>query len=123
MRHGDSLLEADVGLSPEEARSLMGEPVIVELDYDELLCCRVLAPGDSHPSGIRAEPACDAIRVVGTVHMQMDVGEGIRIYDVYVQEGPEFISITSEALGDISLQIGSTVELTFLGLRFYPTNY
>ena len=48
----------------------------------------------------------------------IDVGEGKSVIDIYIQNGPEFLSVTSEELENKVPILGSGLEMTVENLCF-----
>ena len=78
---------------------------------------RVLAERGPDGHGLFADPR--GIRIVGDVHNKIEA-DGIRLFDLYVSRGPEFVAFDSEDVGELRLQ--DTVEIVVSGLTLYPSS-
>ena len=98
----------------------IGKSFEAELGYDEILAWRALDDFDDTNSGIwQAE---DGIHLLGRVHSMLDYGDGKRIVDVYIQNGPEFFTIDPEGMENSTLESNDGLEVTVRSLHIYPTD-
>ena len=124
-RFAAKLMATIVG-DPARIRAAAGETLQVELDYAEVVSSRVLAQDLPDEHGLFALPSGDVallsgdVRVVGLVHHVVEVSEGVRLVDVYLRTGPEYVTFESSALG-CTPTVGDGIEVVVRGLRFFPS--
>lgn len=117
--HGGHELMATIVGDPARIRAAVGEALLVELDYAEVVSSRVLAQDLPDEHGLFPLPSGD-VRVVGLVHNVVEVSEGVRLVDVYLRSGPEYVTFESSSLG-CSPTVGCGLEAVVRGLRFFPS--
>jgi hypothetical protein len=121
--HSDAELVALVSGSEELLNKHLGSECLVELDYDKVIAWKEVPDFQDETSGIQgssSQPNAATLR--GRVHNVMDIGDQTAIIDIYIQSGPEFLSVESGELGNQTPAIGAGVEITVENLCFYPTN-
>lgn len=119
VEHGGHELVATIVGDPARIRAAVGEALLVELDYAEVVSSRVLAQDLPDEHGLFPLPSGD-VRVVGLVHHVVEVSEGVSLVDLYLRTGPEYVTFESSALG-CSPTIGDGLEVVVGGLRFFPS--
>ncbi len=119
VEHGGHELVAMIVGDPARIRAAVGEALLVELDYAEVVSSRVLAQDLPDEHGLFPLPSGD-VRVVGLVHHVVEVSEGVSLFDLYLRTGPEYVTFESSALG-CSPTIGDGLEVVVGGLRFFPS--
>jgi hypothetical protein len=123
VRHNDQEFAAFVSGSEESLQPQIGRECIVELDFERVIEWKAILGFLDEMSGIQScVSRSNAVKVCGRVHNVIDVGEGKSVIDIYIQNGPEFLSITSEELENQVPALGSALEITVENLCFYPTN-
>jgi len=119
--HKKRLLHVFVDVSAGEVET--GQEYFVEMAYDNVLEWRFIPSFQHVDSGIFGSLETDhPIRIVGCVHSLVQVGENNTIVDLYIQNGPEFLAITTQELGGVIPVIGQGMEVVVEGLCFYPTH-
>jgi hypothetical protein len=96
----------------------VGKSFDVEIDYDQVLEWNVIDDFSDDRSGIWQEQ--DGIHLAGRIHNVLDYGDGKTIVDVYLQNGPEFFTVTSEAMEDIDFDANTGLEIVVQSLHLYP---
>jgi hypothetical protein len=119
VRHEEQTLEVEVIGSSEQIASKLGALVNFEFDFAEVKAWKVLGADVREEHGLFAAGP-ELVRVVGVVHNIIDAGEGRTIVDIYVQAGPEFLSVDSKQLSGAALAVGSPTELVLSGVRCFP---
>jgi hypothetical protein len=120
--HAGEKLTVVVATDIARAIDSVGKSLTVELGFEQVLGWRVLpevAPVDHGLFDVLGEPG--AVRVVGTVHNILALGNGALLFDVYVQAGPEFLTFQSSDLPGQPPALRDSIEATIRGLCFYPT--
>jgi hypothetical protein len=115
---GHAILAMVVG-DPSRLLVALGATLVVELDFANVISCRVLAQDVPESHGLFPLASGD-VRVVGVVHNIIDTPEGYPLIDVYLQAGPEFVLFASSSLA-CTPALGSGLEVVVRGLRFFPT--
>jgi hypothetical protein len=124
VRHGRFLFSALVNGKQSELQRLLGHECLVELGFEKVASWRIFAGFKDEDSCIKAsEEVPGGICVMGNVHSVMPISSGAALVDVYLQTGPEFLAIESTELGGTVPSVGMGLEVTLLGLCFYPTNF
>lgn len=101
----------------------IGQQCIVEMGYEKVVEWKVIPDFLDRMSSIQSSGRqYNAITISGRVHNIMDIGDDQSIIDIYIQSGPEFLSVTSGELGNQIPALGSALEITVENLCFYPTN-
>lgn len=123
VRHNDQEFAAFVSGSEETLQLEIGRECIVEINFERVIEWRVIPGFLDEKSGIRScALRSNALKICGRVHNVLDVGEGKSVVDIYIQNGPEFLAVTSEELENQVPTLGSALEITVENLCFYPTN-
>ena len=117
--HGEVALRVELIGEESRLRAAVGETLQVEFHFDSVTRWRTLADEPAN-HGLSAESDGD-IRVVGAVHNVMVLDEGVSLFDVYLQNGPEFLTFDSADLPGAPPKQGEGVEIIVRGLRVYPT--
>lgn len=99
---------------------IVGKSVQAEIDYDEVVEWKELEDFNDDQSGIWQEQ--DEIHLVGRIHNVLDYGDGKTIVDVYMQKGPEYFTVTSDAMEDLSFDVSSGLEIVVKNLYLHPTS-
>jgi hypothetical protein len=124
VRHGRFLFNALVNGKQSELQQLLGHECLVELGFEKIASWRIVAGFKDEDSCIKAsEEVPGGICVMGNVHSVMPISSGAALVDVYLQTGPEFLAIESTELGGTVPSVGMGLEVTVLGLCFYPTHF
>lgn len=124
VRHGRFLFSALVNGKQSELQRLLGHECLVELGFEKVASWRIVAGFKDEDSCIKAsEEVPGGICVLGKVHCVLPTGSGQNLVDVYLQTGPEVMAIESAELDSAVPLVGMWLEVTVLGLCFYPTNF
>lgn len=91
-----------------------------EIDYDEVVEWKVIDDFSDDRSAIWQEQ--DGVHLAGRIHNVLDYGDGKTVVDVYMQQGPEFFSVTSEAMDELSLDASTGLEIVVKTLYLQPTS-
>lgn len=123
VRHEHHVFEALIYGKKASLAELVNVECLVEMAFDEVTGWVELEDFDDENSCIKAsESKSGGVTVRGRVHSAIEVRPGIQIIDLYLRNGPEFLSISSEELGGFTPSIGAALEVNVNGLRFYPSN-
>ncbi len=120
VRHEHHVFEALIHGKRASLAELVNVECLVEMAFNEVTAWVELEEFDDESSCIKAsESKCGGITVRGRVHSAIEVSPGAQIIDLYLRNGPEFLSISSEELGGFIPSIGAALEVNVNGLRFY----
>jgi hypothetical protein len=103
----------------DRLESLLYSHVTAEYELSEVLSVEVNLPKNDRVSGIFALPDAQ-IAFDGTVHNETEVDENSSLFDLYIQNGPDFFSIDSSHLQE-KPSIGTRIRIIGKGLHVYPT--
>ncbi len=118
--HGDQRLDAEVVGERARLEGEIGRTLIVELGFTAVQSWRVLAAEPAVTHGLFPAES-GGVRVVGVAHNIIDVTPHVFIVDVYLQSGPEFLTLEADDLSGQRPDLGAALEIIVTGLAFYPT--
>lgn len=104
--------------SPKAEDIVIGKSLEAKLDYDEILGWKAIGDFEDASSGIWQDE--DGIHLLGRIHSLLDYGDGKTIIDVYMQNGPEFFTASSENIDPAELESNGGLEITVGSLYLYP---
>ena len=108
---------------PAECVGDMTAHCVVELDYQALVRYRILSEFLDDHSGIFATNRPDVVSVRGRIHNKVPADDSnTMIYDIYIQNGADFITIDSQELAEENLSIGTGIEIDVKNIEFYFVN-
>lgn len=115
--------ESIVAIIPEPLTRLasLNEQFVAELDYSRVVKHEAGLAKDDSISGIFATDDSAVVIVDGSISSLLEISREHVLIDIYIQNGPEFISINSEDLGGVVPEVGSRIRLWLQGLKIYPT--
>jgi hypothetical protein len=117
VKHGTH--QMSVTIAGQSAGDIMaGESFPAEIGYDQILDWKVIDDFEDARSGIWQGQ--DGIHLLGRVHNILDYGDGKIIMDVYIQNGPEFFTLSSEAIADAAFESNDGLEIIVGNLYIYP---
>lgn len=104
-------------------KSLIGEEIVAEMDYDRITSWAELSPFDDEASVITSvQDTPNAIIIRGRVNNVLVLDDGNHLVDVYLRNGPEFVAVISSDINNHVPGVGIGLEIVVEGLCFYPTN-
>jgi len=120
VNHCGQVFEANIVGEVEKITCAIGQKVAVEIDYEHLSGWRKIDNYTDELSCICKAPDIPNIVIRGRVYNQIILDDEKFIFDIYLQQGPEFVAVDSRELGDTVPGIGDGVELQISGINFYP---
>ena len=60
------------------------------------------------------------IAVDGSIHNEIQIDDGLTLFDIYIQNGADFLAVTSDEVGQ-KLAVNSRIRIVGKGLHVYPT--
>jgi hypothetical protein len=122
LEHADQKIRAFVFTTKDQISGL-SPSFTAELDYDEVLRHELFEKADDDASGIFPTGDPSVLKLDGTVHNHMPLEGGDTILDVYIQNGPEFLAVTSADLGGEVPAVGARLQVWVKGLGIFPVFY
>lgn len=124
LKHGEYEFTALVDGKKASLAGLLGQDCCTEMCYEHLISWQLLAGFEDTDSCIKASARpSGGITIRGRVHSVTVVdAQGTQIFDLYIQNGPEFLAVSSQELEGQLPEVGAGLEVTVEGLCFYPTN-
>ncbi len=119
VRHNGHKLEVILVGPYDSLLPLIGTDVLVEYELEEITSADIDLPVDDRASGIFPEHG-DQFIIDGTVHNETIIDELVSLIDVYIQNGADFLAVTSEDL-PAKPRTGTRIRVTGKGLHVYPT--
>jgi len=95
------------------------EEIQIEIEFEKVLEAEAIPEFMDSKSGIKQSEGEPAHIIEGRVHSTLMAESDI--YDIYIQNGPEFLCVTSDEWA-LKPNIGDGVRVKISGLCFYPTN-
>lgn len=89
---------------------VVGASFQAEISYDDISGWKIVDDFNDTQSGIWQEP--DGVHLLGRIHSVLDYGDGKRFIDVYLQNGPEFFTLSSETIDHTAMEGNSGLEIT-----------
>ncbi len=124
VRHELSEFVALVYGTRESLRLHLRKECLVEMTFERVIAWHEIQDFDDESSCIKATPQrSDAITIQRRVHSVIAVDADSSIVDLYLRTGPEFLTIDVKELGGFVPQVGTGLEVTVVGLCFYPTSF
>ena len=117
--HNDNLLHAFL-VDDTDVETYLNTEVSFEMDYKGIIDWLMIEDFDEWESGLFERNG--NIVVKGKAHNLLDV-ERDTIIDIYIMNGPEFISILSSEINSIIPKIDQGIEVEINGLCIYPVHY
>ncbi|MDO9354534.1 MAG: hypothetical protein Q7T55_12615 [Solirubrobacteraceae bacterium] len=122
VRHDVHEFTALINGSKADLADLIGKECIVEMLFETVASWKELHEFQDDQSCIMASAATPgATTLQGRVHNISELGENSHIIDLYLQNGPEFLALSSAELNGAVPALRSALEVTVHGLCFYPT--
>lgn len=122
IRYRDNELVAFVRGSLDEVRSMVGKRCVVELDFARVTQWELI-PGfrDDESEIVGIDAGSSSVRIRGRACGKIDVGDGTQLVDIYVQAGPDFVTVDRSQVDTARVSVGDGLEVQVEGLCFYPT--
>jgi hypothetical protein len=96
----------------------VGTSFEAEIGFDRIVGWKALDDFEDAKSGIWQDQ--DGTHLAGRIHNILDYGDGKTILDVYIRNGPEFFTLSLDALDDADLEGNDGLEITVGSLYIYP---
>lgn len=119
VRHNSHKLEVVLVGPYERLVTLIGKDVSAEYELAEFISADINLPADDRASGIFPAQG-NQVLIDGTVHNKILIDDAVSLIDVYLQNGADFLAVTSEDL-TAKPRAGTRIRITGKGLHVYPT--
>ena len=117
--HQGHMLDAVLFGDYDRLDELRNVDATAEYELNEIVATEVNLPKANELSGIY--PKADDLTVVdGLVHSEIVIDDVVSVFDVYIQNGPDFISISTEDLSERP-KMDTRIRIIGRGLHAYPT--
>ncbi len=117
--HRESRMNAVIVGPIERLKDLIGCELSVEYELTTIDSVDIDLPENDEVSGIYAiEP--DRVIIDGRVHMITEIDENFAFVDVYIQNGADFLSITTDDVPRLP-KLDSRIRIKGHGLIVFPT--
>ena len=117
--HRESQMNALIVGPIERLKNLIGCEVTAEYELTTIDSVDIDLPENDEVSGIYAiEP--DRVIIDGRVHMITEIDENFAFVDVYIQNGADFLSITTDDVPRLP-KLDSRIRIKGHGLMVFPT--
>jgi len=103
----------------EKLRSIRHASVTAEYELNEIISVETDLAKDDSISGFFSLTD-NQIAVDGSVHNEIKVDDLVSVFDIYIQNGADFLSLTTEQLG-CNPRVGSRIRIVGAELLVYPT--
>ena len=103
----------------EKLQALLNTDTTAEYELDEIISVTVNLPKEDIVSGIYAL-ADGQVAIDGSVHNEIRIDDTASLFDVYIQNGADFLTVSTEDLKERP-EIGTRIRIIGKGLCIYPT--
>ena len=122
VRHCNYIFNAYVVDNRQDFSGIIGQDVVVEIDYEKLNSWRRVKNYQDDTSCICKGETDSNLIVRGRIHNLITTDNDTAIIDIYLRNGPEFIVVESNELNGEILDIGEGIEIEVSGLHFFPVH-
>ena len=117
--HNGNTLEAVVVGEFERVKRLSRTDVIAEFELNEIQSAECGLERDDCLSGIFPLEG-GRILIDGSIHNEIEIGDSIYLFDIYIQNGADCLAVTTDEIGERP-SVGSRIRIVGKGLRVFPT--
>jgi hypothetical protein len=103
----------------DRLKSLVHTNATAEYELNEIISVDSGLEKNDTVSGIFPLPN-DQIAIDGSIHNETKIDDHFSLLDIYIQNGADFLAVTSEDLGH-KPPVGSRIRIVGKGLHVYPT--
>lgn len=119
VRHNGHVCEAILVGPYDRLLTLLQTETTAEYELNEIISAEMDLPKNDRVSGIFPGQNGQLI-VDGTVHYEMVIDQNVSWFDIYIQNGADFLNVSSEDLGE-KPKLDTRIRITGKGLHVYPT--
>lgn len=121
--HGSSKIHAYVNGQKKDLVDIVGSTIIVEMDYEKIISWNEVQCFNEEMSGIFPDSSIpNSVLIRGQVHNVIDIGNNEQLIDIYLFNGPEFLSVSSKEINSRVPKVGVGIEVLVENLCFYIGN-
>lgn len=117
--HNGHTLDAVLVGPFDRLQHLLHTDATAEYELDEFISIDSGLEKDDTVSGI-FPLANGQIVIDGSIHNETEIDGQLSLLDIYIQNGADFLAVTSENLGQ-KPQVGTRIRVVGRGLHVYPT--
>jgi len=117
--HNGQTLDAVLVGPYDRLQALLHSDAIAEYELDEITSVESGLDKDDALSGF-FPLTNNQIVVDGSIHSETKIDELVSVLDIYIQNGADFLAVSSEQLGQ-KPPVGSRIRIVGKGLHVYPT--
>ena len=117
--HNGNTIDAVAVGSLNQIKALLHGNITCEYEIDEIISAECGLEKNDSVSGIFPLQSGE-IAIDGSVHNLIHIDEQSFMIDIYIQNGADFLAITTDELGE-KPPVGSRIRLTVQGLNVFPT--
>lgn len=118
-RHENEELEVYVVDRYDFILANFNKEIHFEIDYDEIIDWKIINVFNEEVSGLFSMKGNIIVR--GEIHNYIEMDNDV-IIDIYIRNGPEFISILSSEINGFTPKGQEGIELEIKGLCIYPVH-
>lgn len=118
--HNEHILNAVLVGSYDQLMGLLGKEITAEYSLNEIRTVEMNLPQGDQLSGIFPTAIENQIVVDGTVYNEIVIDEDVSLFDIYLQNGTDFLNVSSDEL-PAKPKLNTRIRITGNGLHVYPT--
>ena len=99
----------------------LGADFQAELNFKNITKHEIGLVKDDSSSGLFQTDNPSVVIVDGSIFNLLELEDDVVVADIYIQNGPEFIAVTSSDLGGTVPALNTRIRLWIKGLQVYPT--
>ena len=118
--HNEQMLNAVLVGPYDQLMGLIGKGITAEYSLNEIMSVELDLPKEDQFSGIFSAATENHVVVDGTVHNETVIDEDVSLFDIYIQNGADFLCVSSDELL-AKPKLNTRIRITGNGLHVYPT--
>ena len=119
VQHGANQIPATIVGDSTRVGDLLGHAFSAEYEIDNITNVESDLPLADDSSGLFYGES--GVVVDGTIHQIHDIADGSFLFDIYIRNGPEFVTVTTEQLKGVAPEIHTRIRVFANDLTVYPT--
>lgn len=120
VEHNGNLIAANIVGDLKRLQELVGHSIHAEYELEDVLSLECDLPRNDEHSGIFPLPD-GQIEIDGTVHNILQIDSDSAVVDVYIRNGPEYITFDTNELHNVLPVIDRRICIRGRKLTVYPT--
>ncbi|MFO1007130.1 MAG: hypothetical protein U0929_14305 [Planctomycetaceae bacterium] len=118
--HNEHMLKAVLIGAYDQLTGLVGKVVTAEYSLNEIKSVEMNLPQADWRSGMYPAAIENHVIVDGTVCNEFVIDEAVSLFDIYIQNGADFLCMSSEEL-QAKPKLNTRIQITGVGLHVYPS--